>query len=199
MRKVFIAGVCALCLSARAVSAQASAPQKFAYINSQTLLAAAPGSAEAQATLEKDMGGFRQQLQKMQDSMTVLQGAYTKDEVGLSPTAKEARLKVLRDRQAEFQDKAAKLNDQSEARQQEVMGPIMDNVKKVLEDFRAENGYSFIFDTANPGVIVAVDKNLDQTERVLARLKLSAPKAASTKAPGPTTKPAGVTKRPPPQ
>ena len=42
------------------------------------------------------------------------------------------------------------------------MGPIMDNVRKVIEDYRSENGYSFIFDTAQGGFVVAVDKKSRQ-------------------------------------
>jgi outer membrane protein len=205
MRKVFITGMCALLLTARAEAVHAQTP-KFAYINSQQLVQAAPGSVEAQATLEKELAGFRAQIQKMSDSMTTLQTTYQKDEPTLSATAKEARLKALRDRQTEFQEKAQKLNDQSDARQQELMTPVLDMVRKVLDEVRAEGGYAMIFDVAGNGgaFIASVDKNLDITDKVLSRLKLAAPlKAVSpSKTTGPTTKPAGVTtapKKPPTQ
>lgn len=198
MRKVLSTGVCALLLSASAVSAQA--PQKFAMINSGQLMQAAPGSAEAQATLEKELAGFRAQATKMNDSMQTLTAAYQKDLPTLSATAKDARLKVLNDRQTEFQEKIAKLEDQASQRQAEVMQPIIDMVKKVLEDVRMEGGYSFIFDVSAGQFLAAADRNLDITDRVLSRVKLmAAPKAGAAKTTGPAANPAGVTppKKPP--
>lgn len=203
MRKVFTAGLSALLLSAAAASVEAQGTPKIAYINSQQLVQAAPGSAEAQATLEKELAGFRAQIQKMSDSMANLQASYTKAEATLSAADKDARLKMMRDRQAEFQDKAQKLNDQSDARQAELMQPILDLVRKVLDDVRAEGNYAMIFDVAGNGggFLASADKNLDITERVMSRLKLAAPPkaaAASKPAAGPTTTPAGVTTKKPP-
>src|ERR1700709_2714636 len=109
MRKAFFTGVCALLLAAPALSAQAV--QKYAYINSQALFQVAPGRAEAQATFEKESAGFRAQIQKLSDSMQILTSAYQKEEVSLSPTVKETRLKALTDKQAEYQDRAQKIND----------------------------------------------------------------------------------------
>jgi len=63
-----------------------------------------------------------------------------------------------------------------------------------------EGGYSFIFDVAAGTFIVSADKNLDITERVMAKMRLSAPKAAPAAKPapaGPTSAPAGITKKPP--
>ena len=76
------------------------------------------------------------------------------------------------------------------------MQPIMDNVRKALDDLRVEGGYSFIFDVANSSFIVAADKNLDVTEQVIAKLRTMT-KADATPPAGPTTRPAGVQARPP--
>jgi hypothetical protein len=89
----------------------------------------------------------------------------------------------------------------------------MEQVNKVIQDVRAEDGYAFIFDSgAQVPFIVSADKNLDITSRIIDRLKsLGPPKLppASTVAPtaagatkpaapttGPVAKPAGVTRRP---
>jgi outer membrane protein len=200
MRHVVIAGACALLLATPAVtSAQAGGAPKFAYINSQQLFQIAPGRAEAQATYEKEMPAIRAQIQKLSDSLQQLSQAYAKEEVSLSPTAKEARLKALREKEAEFQDRAQKLNDQAAQRETELMQPVLDMIKKALEDVRTEDGYAMIFDVAAGGALAAFDKNLDITDRVASRLKLSAPKAAAAKpAGGPVPAASGVTTRKPP-
>lgn len=194
MRKAFFTGVCAMLLVAPALSAQAPAPQKYAYINSQQLFQVAPGRVEAQASFEKESAGFRTQIQKLSDSLQKLTLQYQKDEVSLSPTAKDARQKSLRATEADFQEKAQKLNDQQQQREGDLMAPILEMIKKVLEDVRVEGNYSMIFDVSAGGFLAAVDKNLDITDTVASRLKLMAPKAK----PGTTAAPAGI-KKPPTQ
>jgi outer membrane protein len=198
MRLSTFVGACALLLGVPAL-ASAQAAQKFAFINSQAIMQVAPGRAEAELQFQKDMEGFRSQVQKLGDSLNLLDSTYKKEEPSLSPTAKEARLKTLREKQADYQERVQKLNDQAEARQGELMQPILDNVRKVLDDLRADGGYSFIFDVSAGSFIVSADKNLDITDRVVAKLKLMAPRAAAAKpAAGPASVPAGVTTKKPP-
>ena len=207
MRILSFVGACALMLS---VPALASAQgQKFAYVNSAAILQSAPGRAEAEALFDKDMTSMRAAVQKLSDSLNTLQEAYAKEEVSLSPAAKESRLKTLREKQADYQERTQKMQEQAQAREAELMQPIMDNVRKVLDDLRAEGGFAFIFDVAAGSLIVSADKNLDITDRVVSKLRLSAPRAApgaakppAAKPPaaGPTSAPAGLnTKKPPPE
>ena len=205
MRLLSVLAACALLAVPSVSSAQG---QKFAYINSQALLQNAPGRAEAEASFEKDMIGIRSQLAKLQDSLNAMNEAFAKEEVSLSPAAKEARIKTLREKEQAWSQQAQKLQGQAQERQEELMAPIMDNLKKVLDDVRMEGGYAFIFDVAAGAFVVSADKNLDITERVLAKMRLSAPRAAPRAAPaapaaakpataGPTSAPAGITKKPP--
>ena len=199
MRPAAFLGVVALLCSAPAVATAQTAAQRFAYVNTQLILQAAPGRTEAQATFEKDYLSLEAQAKKLTDSLQVLTAAFQKEEPGLSPQARDNRIKALRERETEFEGRVQKLREQAQQREAELMQPVIDNVKKVLEDFRAENNYTFIFDVAQGSVIVAADKNLDVTERVVAKLRLSAPKTTAKPA-GPTTLPAGIsTKKPPAQ
>ena len=197
MRLSTFVGACALLLGAPAL-ASAQAVQKFAFINSQAIMQTAPGRAEAELQFQKDMEGFRAQVAKLGDSLNLLQESYKKEEPALSPTAKEAKLKVLNEKQANYQERVQKLNDQAQQREGELMQPLLENVRKVLDDLRAEGGYSFIFDVSAGSFIVSADKNLDITDRVVSKLKLSAPKAAGKALTGPASAPAGVTTKKPP-
>jgi len=199
MRLSSFVGACALVLG---VPALASAQgQKFAYVNSAAILQSAPGRTEAEAQFEKDMTSMRAAVQKLSDSLNTLQEAFAKEEVSLSPAAKEARLKTLREKQTDYQERVQKMQEQAQAREAELMQPIMDNVRKVLDDLRAEGGFAFIFDVAAGSLIVSADKNLDITDRVVSKLRLAAPRAAPAAKPvpaGPTSAPAGLnTKKPP--
>jgi outer membrane protein len=183
--------------------AEAQGGQKFAFVNSQALLQAAPGAADAQAQFQKEVESLRTQIQAMTDSMSAMEKAYTDDAEKMTDSARIDRLKAITDKRGGFEQRAEALNEQAEQRQAELMQPIMDNVRKALDDFRGEGGYAFIFDIANAPFIVAADRNLDVTERVIAKLRtMGAPKAATparpptTPAAGPAARPAGVQARP---
>jgi outer membrane protein len=206
MRRAFVIRGALLVALVPVVAAAQGAGQKMAYVNTQAVLGSAPGRAEAEAAFEKEMTGLRAQVQKLSDSLNALQEAYAKEEVSLSPAAKETKLKTLREKQADYQERVQKLNDQASQKEAELMQPIMELVRRSLDEVRAEGGYAFIFDVSQGQFIVAADKNLDVTDRVLAKLRLAAPKAApkaaapAAKPPataGPAAAPAGVTKRPP--
>src|SRR5687767_12954284 len=82
-----------------------TAPVKIGYIDSRIIMEQAPGRAEAQAQYDKDVGGFRQQVQRMGDSLQTMIAAYEKDEITLSPAAKETRTKAIRDREAQYNER----------------------------------------------------------------------------------------------
>jgi outer membrane protein len=70
----------------------------------------------------------------------------------------------------------------------------MEQVKKVLDDIRTEDGYSMII-TGDPNLILSYDKNLDITDRVVARLRTVA-STPNAKPGSPVSAPAGVTRKP---
>ncbi|MEO7362993.1 MAG: OmpH family outer membrane protein [Gemmatimonadaceae bacterium] len=200
MRKFFTTGVCTLLLAASAVSAQAQAVPKFAYVNSQQLFQVVPGRVEAAAQLAKEGAAAQEIFKAMEDTITKLNDAYEKEQVMLT---KAEKLKARKDKETAFNERAEKIRAQLDERQGELQQPLQELMQKVLEDYRTEFGYTMIFDVASGQGIAAVDKNLDITDKVSARLaKMTAPKAAAagsaTKAPaGPAVAPAGLTKKPP--
>jgi outer membrane protein len=181
---------------AGAQTAPASAPVtvKIGYINSAQLLQEAPGRAEAEAQFDREVGAYRTQLQRMNDSLNTLMAAFDRDAAKLDTTTRAARGKVIRDRETEYQARARGLDSTMQARQAQLVKPIMERVQAVIESIRQEDGYSMILDVgAQASVVVAADKRLDLTDRVLARLK-SQGVPPTTPASGAVPQPAGVTR-----
>ena len=205
MSKWMHSAIFAAATLALAPSVFAQAPVKVAYINSQKILADAPGRADAEATYNREMATAREQLQRMDDSLKAMVATYEKDAPALDSVRREARGKTIRDTEASFSQRAADLNNQMQQRQADLARPLMDQVSHVLDEVRLAGGYTMIFDVGAQGsALVSADKSLDLTDTVLARLKvLGPPKATATKpAASPTTtkqvrpaqKPAGVTR-----
>lgn len=206
MRSMVRATAFALALMGVAGVAQAQGSSasaiKIGYVNTQALMEAAPGRPAAESLLKKEGDGYQVTLQKMQDSLNNLYTKYQKDEPTLSAAQKKTRQDAMQSLETELQAKNLQFQQQFAARQSEVMAPIQDVVRKVLEDIRVEDGYSMILDrTPGQSAILVADKNLDVTDRVVSRLRATAKPslpAASTapQKPGASSSPAGVTRPP---
>jgi len=177
---------------------------RIVYVNPQALFAAAPGRAEAQSAYEKETAAYRAELSKMSDALTAMASDYQKSEAKLSDSMKVKRQAAIQAKEDSLRARQTELEQQASERQSQLMAPIMETVRKVLEDIRAEDGYALIL-SSEPGSspILAADKNLDITERVLARLKTVAAAARpTTPAPkpvgAPAATPSGVTRPRPP-
>ena len=187
---------------APAAFAQAT-PVKLAYINSQKILAEAPGRAAAESTYNKEMATARVQIQQMDDSLKAMVAAYDKDAPSLDSARRDVRGAAIRNTENEFTQRATQLNNQMQQRQADLARPLMDQVTQVLDEVRTQGGYTMIFDVGAQGsALVSADKSLDLTDAVLAKLKaLGPPKAGApttTPAPpkkvGPAQKPVGLTR-----
>ena len=199
MRSVLRAASVALAFAALAAApagAQQSTAVKIAYLNSQIILQNAPGRAEAESQFEREMTTYRQQVQRMGDSLQTLIADYNKQEISLSPAAKQTRQTAIRTREDAFQKRTQELEQRAQQRQMELVQPIMERVQKVIADIRSEEGYAMIFDAgSNAGVLVAADTTLNITDKVLARMGVkpttqsAAP--AGVAAPGAVPRPAG--------
>ena len=198
MRSMFRAIGVALGLIA--VSSVARAQSKIGYVDTQALMAAAPGRPAAESLLTKEGNAYQAQLQKMQDSLNALLAKYQKDEPTLSAAVKKTKQESMQALETEIQTKNSQFQQAFQARQSEVMAPIQDVVRKVLEDIRVEDGFAMILDkTPGQSAIIVADKNLDVTDRVVSRLRATAkpalPAAGAAK-PGAPGTPSGVTRPP---
>lgn len=180
--------------SHRAQAQSAASQFKIAFVNMAMLLDNAPGRSQAESTYARETRGYTDQLKRMNDSLTTLFSAYQKIEPTLTAAQKETRQKAMRDLQSALQEKQQQLSQQAQQRQNELMAPIMEQVKKVLDDIRSEDGYAMII-TGDPNLILSYDKNLDVTDRVVARLRTVA-STPTPKAGAPVSAPAGVTRKP---
>jgi len=179
---------------------------KFAYVDSRELLDKAPGRTDADAQWKKEASSMQDQVQKMQDSLQAMIASYQKAEAGLSPAIRDTRQKAIGDKEQEYQTRTQALDLQAQQRQSQLLQPIIDQIKVALEDVRKDEGLTAIFDVGSQGnPIVAIDKNLNITDKVLVRLRsmpvpqVQAAKPANAAAPtavpaGPKPAPAGAAK-----
>lgn len=177
-RFVSMGAVLMVVFAALAVNpASAQTGSKLAYINSQKILAAAPGAATVQQTLDGEMQKYQAELQRMETQLDSLQTSLTKQQATLSASAKQQRQTELQEKFAAYQKRRTELEQTAQQRQEELLSPIMTSISNIIEDIRKSGGYAMIFDAPRAGLVTA-DTTLDLSEQVIARLK-TAPTAAA--------------------
>ncbi len=148
----------------------AEAQVKIGYVNTQRLVAEAPGAKEAQQTLEREMSGYRTQVDSLEKNLQQMQADYQKQEASLTAAVKQQRQQAMQQSFATYQQRVGQLEQTAAQRQQQLVEPVMKRVKDAIEAARREGGYAIIFDGGNSGM-VAADPALDLTDRVLTRLR----------------------------
>ncbi|HEV8357372.1 MAG TPA: OmpH family outer membrane protein [Gemmatimonadales bacterium] len=150
----------------------ASASIRVAFVNAQAVLRGMPGYAKAESTWTKELQNAQVQGQKLQASMDSAVAAFQQSSAMLSPSARSSRQKALEAQNDSLQGKLQALQDKVEGRQKELLAPMQTRLGAILEGIRAEGNYWMIVDLGNPASqnIVAYDKSLDITERVVRRL-----------------------------
>lgn len=199
--KLVFLGAFVLSATAGLVRAQAPAQApKFGYVDSRIILQRAPGSAAIQAQITKERADAQASVSKMQDSLRKMYDTYLKEKATLTAVQIEQREKALQQRNADFDQRVGALDQEMQKRQYDLIQPMMVQIREVLDAIRNEDSFTFIFDVGNdPGLIVAADKNLDITERVISRLKpvaANVTRTDSTRTGATRPAPAGITKPP---
>ena len=150
-------------------AAEAQAP-RLGYINSQRIMAQAPGTSEAQQAFEADMQRYQQELEQLESELETLQQNMERQQATLSQQQRQQRQQEMQEKFMAYQSRRTELEQTAQRRQQELVEPIMARISEVIEQMRRDDGYAMIFDAA-AGAIITADPALDLTERVLERLR----------------------------
>jgi outer membrane protein len=162
----------ALVLVSAPSAASAQAAAKIGYINARAVLLATPGYAQAESTYNRELTGFRTEVERLQASLDSAAADFEQKSVMLSATAKTAKRRDLEAQRTRLETRANELRDKATQREQELLSPLHNKVNDAIESVRAEGGFALLFDvSANDGLIVAADKSLDVSDKVIAKIK----------------------------
>ncbi len=171
MRRTAILAL-ALALSVGAVSAEAQT-LKLGYINSQQILASAPGASSANDAFQQEVTALEAEATQLEEELVRMQQDLERQQLTLSPEAKRNREQQIQQKAQAAQARMAQMDQQVQQRRQELIQPVMDQISEVIEQIRGEGNYALILDVA-AGSIIAADPDLDLTDEVLRRLQTTA-------------------------
>lgn len=156
-------------LAALAVSAQT---YKFGHVNSQELMTTLPEMEVVMNTLEEQQTSNNELLTKMQAELQSEAAKYQESADSLPQsvrTYKEQQLQSMQEGiQKFYQDAQAEM----QAKQQELTQPVMDKVKKAIDDVAAEQGFIYVFDLSGGAVLYHSSESVDIKPLVRKKLGL---------------------------
>ena len=125
MKRILSAGVLGAVAALVLGAAPAAAQIKIGFVNSQKILAEAPGVQQVQQTLQAEMARLRAPLDSMEQRLNAANTAFQQQQATLTPAAREQRQNELQQQFAAYQARGQQLQEQAQQRQQQLVQPVM--------------------------------------------------------------------------
>ncbi len=145
---------------------------KIGFADSQKILQSLKETETVQTKLQAEQEKMYKQMQYMQDSLQTMQDDFVKnyrDNALIKDNIKQAFQKGMQDLAIIIQNSQQKFQDDFYKKQQELMAPVLEKVKKALESVRKAQNLDMILDSA-PGMVLAQDAKLDMTQKAIDEL-----------------------------
>jgi len=166
LKKIALVLLCALPFSLMAQDV------KLGHVNSQEILTSMP----ERATIEKTIADLQSQWEKELVSMREEYLAKIKEFQDKQATMPESIKQARQSEIAEMEQRISTFNQTAstdlQKKQQELYTPVIDKVKKAINEVGTENGYLYIFDQSTQSIIYASPKANDVTPLVKKKLGL---------------------------
>lgn len=165
-KKIALVLLCALPFSLMAQEV------KLGHVNSQEILSAMPERVTIEKTIKDLQDQWEKEMTKMREEYYAKMKEYQDKQATMPESIKQARqseIGELEQRISTFQQTAS---TDLQKKQQELFTPVIDKVKKAINEVGAENGYLYLFDLSTQGIIYQSPKSNDVTPLVKKKLGL---------------------------
>ncbi|HTX89058.1 MAG TPA: OmpH family outer membrane protein [Bacteroidales bacterium] len=126
---------------------------KIGYIDMNTLVTAMPGVDSVKAKLQKYQQTLSDQLDAMRAEFENKYTDYQSQQAGMSDLIKQTKEKELQDLQGRIDAFQTKAQQDLQAKQQELLQPILDKAKAAIKDVAKENKYTLILNSIEDVVL----------------------------------------------
>ncbi|HOO42413.1 MAG TPA: OmpH family outer membrane protein [Bacteroidales bacterium] len=148
--------------------------QKYAVMNSETILAALSEYTSAQEQISDLQEQYQQKIQGEYDQLEAMFQQYQNDKTRLSAQQKTAREQEILDREEEVKAMQEQYfgNEGTLAKTSEVLfKPIQDRLQEAIDYIAKKQGYALIIDIAAGMGVVHYSPEIDISNLVLERLQ----------------------------
>ena len=121
---------------------------KLGHLDAQGLLLTMAKAEKIEATMEKLTEQHENEMKRMQDELTRKLAEYKQGEAGWDETIKQNRAEELQTLDTKMQNYFQTARRMLEQKQEELIAPLKDKLRKAIKEVGAENGFLYIFEDA---------------------------------------------------
>ena len=157
--------------------------QRFAYVNTDYILANIPAFDEAQQKIDKMSETWGAEIAKKQKEIEDLYRKFQNEQYLLTEEVKKQRIQEIESKERGLKDyQKEKFGYEGELFQQrqELIKPIQDDVFAAIERLAKERGYDVIFDKSNSTTVLFADPKNDRSDDILRMLGITPGQSTGT-------------------
>ena len=165
-KKIALVLLCALPFSLMAQEV------KLGHVNSQEILTLMPERTVIEKTVGDLQSQWEKELVKMREEYYAKVKEFQEKQATMPESIKSARQGEISDLEQRISTFNQTASDDLRKKQQELFTPVIDKVKKAINEVGSENGYLYIFDLSTQSIIYMSPKSNDVTPLVKKKLGL---------------------------
>jgi outer membrane protein len=146
---------------------------KIGYVDFQYILSQVQAATDVQSELQRLAAEWTEEIESLQDSLATMEKDMETISLALSKSSRdmlEKNITERRQRIAALREKRfSPVNGDLYKKQQELLQPVIDKIKKAIDNVRIRQKYDVLFDIS-AGNPVSIDKKLDLTVDVIDEL-----------------------------
>jgi len=166
-KKLVLIVLCALPISLFAQDA------KLGHVNFQEIVSAMPELDSVEKTIADFNTQWKAVLTKMQEEYTAKVKEYQDKQATMTDGIKQVLLSEIQDIEQRINTNQQSSYAELQKKQQELVAPVLEKVKKAIKDIGAENNYTYIFDMTGQTILYNSPKSNDITPLVKKKLGLN--------------------------
>ena len=144
--------------------------QKFAHVNSATIIQAMPEYTTAQTEMQTLTKTYEEELTRMQDELKTKAEDYQKNGANLPDAVKQRRETELQDLNQRMQEYARTSEEELQKAQQTKMQAIQKKVTDAIKEVGTAGGYVYIMDVTAGIPFINETLSTDVTSQVMTKL-----------------------------
>ena len=144
--------------------------QKFAYVDTDYILAKIPEYNQAQDKLDNYSKGWQEEIEMTMQKIEKMYRSYQSEQILLTEEMKSARENIIFAEEKKVQDLQIKYfgpEGMLFSKRQELIKPIQDKIYDAIQQIATNNKYSVIFDSSSDLIMLYTNNNLDKSDKVL--------------------------------
>jgi outer membrane protein len=148
--------------------------QKYAYIDSDFILAELPEYRTAKEKLDKLADRWTKDIEQRYEILKQKKDNFAREEVLLPKEERKKRMEEidkLETEAMEMQKTRFGVTGDYFSKRQELIKPIQDRVYDAMQTIASKRNYSFVFDKANQSNLIYADDKYDISDQIVRELK----------------------------